>query len=308
MPFFAFLQMMDPHDPYVPYRPYDTRWADAEAEARLKEQAETVRPLIKSDFMKRLGLPRIEELLEAEVDPDEFVAAELDFYDGSIRAADDEIRRILEKLDELGLEERTLVVFLSDHGEEFLDHGGHFHEENVYGEMINVPLILRWPGVVPAGLEVDDTVELLDLAPTVLELVGLEVPEVMQGDSLVPLLAGSEATRWSERPAISQWRKRTDQQGSDIVDADSIIFDGWKLVHNVDRSEGTAEFELYDHGADPLDQIDVSADNPDIVDRLSNQLDDWRSWAAEHKLPTDEEATEGLDAEELERLRSLGYV
>jgi arylsulfatase A-like enzyme len=214
---------------------------------------------------------------------------------------------VLEKLDELGIAGDTLFVFLSDHGEEFLDHGGSFHEENVYGELVNVPLVMRWPGGLPAGRAVERTVQLLDLAPTILELAGLAIPERMQGQSLRRLVDSSGA-KWRERPAISEWRKRTDQLGTRIVDAFSIIEGEWKLVRNVDRPEDVPEFELYRHDTDPLDQRNVASENPEVVERLRQELDGWHKWALEHRLPTDGEASEAMTSEELQRLRSLGYV
>jgi arylsulfatase A-like enzyme len=261
--------------------------------------------------MKNMGLPLKSELDRAGVDSEAFKSLELDWYDGSIRAADVELSRVVEKLDELGLGNDTLVVFLSDHGEEFFDHGGSFHEENVYGELVNVPLVMRWPAVLPRGLVVAETVELLDVAPTLADLAGLRVPDEMQGQSLRPLLfsdASSRSGRWKKRPAISEWRKRTDQKGTRIVDCFGIIEDGWKLVRNVDRPADVPELELYDHRNDPLDQKDVSSEHPDIVSRLAERLEGWHKWALEHKLPTNEQATGDMGAEELERLRSLGYV
>ena len=68
------------------------------------------------------------------------------------------------------------------------------------------------------------------------------------------------------------------------------------------------EFELYDHQNDPLDQIDIASQHPEIVERLAQQLEGWRRWAQERVLPTDAESSQGLSAEELERLRSLGYI
>ena len=306
VPFFVFFHALDPHSPYEPYRPYDTLWGAPDGKEAHEARVDKVRPFIKSGFMKPMGLPLVGELEEAGVDPEEFVRHELDWYDGSIRAADVEIRRILEKLENLGIADETLIVFSSDHGEEFLDHGGHFHEENVYGEMINVPLILRWPGVVPEGHVIDETVQMLDVAPTVLELAKIAKPDSMQGESLVPLFTTPE--RWSARPAVSEWTRRTDQRDEEMVDAFSIIVDGYKLIHNVERPDGFPEYELYDHRQDPLDQNDIASENPEIVERLSKQLDDWHAWALANKLPTDAEASEGIDAAELERLRSLGYV
>lgn len=171
---------------------------------------------------------------------------------------------------------------------------------------INVPLILRWPGVIPAGEVIGEAVQMLDVAPTLLELAKIAPPASMQGQSLVPLLT-SEG-RWARRPAVSEWARRTDQRDQERVDAFSIIVDGYKLIHNVERPEGFPEYELYHHREDPLDQNDIASEHPEIVERLSRQLDDWHGWAIANKLPTDDEATEGLDSAELERLRSLGYV
>jgi arylsulfatase A-like enzyme len=306
VPFFAMVHATDPHSDYEPRRPYDTLWAAADAKEKHKEWTEKVTPFIESSFMKPMGLPMKSELEKAGIDPQKFVEIELAWYDGSIRGADAEFGRILEKLSELGIADDTLVVVFSDHGEEFLDHGGHFHEENVYGELVNVPLLMRWPSRLPQGRVVTDTVQLLDLTPTILDLAGLAIPDRMQGQSLEPLF--EEGGKWRARPAISEWRRRTDQLGTRIVDAFSIIEGEWKLVRNVERPADVPEFELYHHPTDPLDQKNVAAENPEIVKRLAEQLDAWHKWALENRLPSDGEAVEGMTSEELERLRSLGYV
>jgi arylsulfatase A-like enzyme len=155
---------------------------------------------------------------------------------------------------------------------------------------------------------VQETVQLLDLAPTILDLAGLSVPERMQGQSLKPLLAASGTERWRARPAISEWRRRTDQLETRIVDAFSIIEGQWKLVRNVERPDDVPEFELYHHETDPLDQKNVASEQPEVVERLSQQLEAWHKWALENKLPSDGEAASEMTSEELQRLRSLGYV
>lgn len=306
VPFFALIHATDPHSDYEPERPYDALWAEPDAKKKHTEWTERVKPFIESEFMKSMGLPLRTELEEAGIDPERFVKVELDWYDGSIRGADVELGRVIERLDELGIPDRTLVVFLSDHGEEFLEHGGHFHEENVYGELVNVPLVLRWPGGVPSGRLVGETVQLLDLAPTILDLADLAIPERMQGQSLTPLL--QSGANFRSRPAISEWRRRTDQIDSNMVDAFSIIEGEWKLVRNVARPDGVPEFELYRHDTDPLDQKDVAFENPEIVARLAAQLEAWHKWALANRLPSDGEAASDMTSEELERLRSLGYV
>ncbi len=315
VPFFVLLHVTDPHDTYEPYRPYESLLAAQGARAEHEARVEKVREFIRDPLLKRRGLPTRSELVEAGVDPNAFVRTELDWYDGSIRGADIELERIMEKLRQLGLDKETLVVFISDHGEEFLDHDEHFREMDVYGEMINVPLIMRWPGVVPAGAVIEETVQNVDVMPTLLELSGIPLPEGIQGRSLVPLLTAhggmtgfSPDARWQKRPAVSEWERRKDQLEHREIDAFAIILDGWKLIHNVERPDDYPEYELYDHANDPLDQQDLSRENPEIVERLAKQLERWHEWALAARLPSDAEATEGLPAEELERLRSLGYV
>ena len=180
--------------------------------------------------------------------------------------------------------------------------------------MLNVPLILWWPGVVPAGTVIEETVESIDLMPTLLELSGIAKPEGMQGQSLVPLLASPEAPStfgWVKRAAFSEriWWRNTEREPDD-TDSFSIVLDGWKLIQNIDPPEGRSEYELYDHINDPLNHNDVASEYPEIVKRLAEELAVWREWAIASRLPPDEVATEGIviSPEELKRLRSLGYI
>ena len=83
---------------------------------------------------------------------------------------------------------------------------------------------------------------------------------------------------------------------------------GGSSIHNVERPHDYPEYELYDHAKDPLDQKDLASEKPEMVERLATQLERWHEWALAARLPSDAEATEALPAEELERLRSLGYV
>ena len=194
VPFYVFLHVFDPHDPFQPRNPYDTLWAEAGRGKQHKDEVEKLKKFIKHPFMKNRGLPTVAELAAAGLDKEEFISHLHDWYDGSIRAMDAEIGRLLAHLRTLGLYEKTLVVFTSDHGEEFLEHGWMFHGQSAYGELANVPLIMRRPGAVPAGVTIDQTVRSIDIMPTVLELSGLPVPEGIQGRSLIPLLSSAQGT------------------------------------------------------------------------------------------------------------------
>ncbi len=317
VPFFVFLHVLDPHE-FKPYPPYDTLWADPSAKEKHKMYIE------KADYS-----PTPKQLEEVGIDPNDFISIRKDLYDGSIRAMDTEIGRLFERLKELGLDEKTLVIFCSDHGEEFFDHGetghGTMHSRGVYSEVTHVPLIIRWPGVVPQGAEVYETVRTIDLMPTILELCRLPVPEEVQGQSLLPLFAAAkraldESVAMSDRSTAStavQWRKEIavcecllserEKRNPENRDSYTIILDGWKL--NVyEPQEGNPEYELFDHREDPLDKVNLADKYPEIVERLAEELKAWKENAAAARLTPDSELERKLDSEDLQRLRSLGYL
>ena len=303
VPFFVFLHAFDPHDPFEPYPPYDTLYSTAQENAAQDERSEKLEEVLKE--MKALAhLPATAHLEGAEIDPEVFVDHELDWYDASIRAMDVEVGRLLEGLESLGLLDDVAIVFTSDHGEEFLEHGRHFHGTSTYGELINVPLMLHWPGVVPAK-RVSNVVQMIDLMPTILELARLPMPEGMQGQSLLPLLG--DGTGWRQRPAFSEHKRLPDDPFFlPEVDSFAVIADGWKLIQNTERPADHPEFELYDFERDALDQHDVAAEHPQVVERLAGMISEWQEASLAVKLMADEDAE--ISPEELEKLRALGYV
>ncbi len=328
VPFFVFLHVFDPHAPYEPYPPYDTLWADPARKKKHEISVEKVKEFIVAPDRKGSEvMPLRKELENAGIDPDEYISLPKDWYDGSIRGMDTEIGRLLERLEELGLDKKTLVIFASDHGEQFLEHGYTGHGNAVYSEETHSPLIIRWPGVVPEGAEVFETVRTIDLMPTILDLCRLPQPEAMQGKSLVPLLgAGKRVSsesaaryrimmstkgQWMNEPAVSERllpervKKMYPELGGDVY---AIILDGWKLIHNSQPLEGQAEYELYDHRNDPLDQVNLAAKHPELVSRLVEELSVWKKKATSARLASDSDFENNLSSKELERLRSLGYI
>ena len=313
VPFFVFLHVQDPHDPYRPYAPYDTLWTDPASLAAHEMQAAKVQKAITDPTMRGFLMPSREELDRAGVPPDAYVEYEKGFYDGAIRGMDPEVGRLLEGLQNLGLDRRTLLVYTADHGEAFLEHGRMFHGQTTYGELSNVPLVFWRPGTVPAGRVVDETVQSIDIMPTILEMSGLPIPRAAQGHSLVPYFLdggdgkGGRSAPW---PAIIEKNPTREAGGPPPRETGSvaIIDGGWKLVRNSPPSPGHPLFELYDHRHDPLDGTDLAQEHPDIVSRLTKGLEAWEKMATAARLPRDSVSQEGLGAEELERLRALGYI
>jgi len=324
VPFFAFLHVFDPHDPYEPYPPYNGLWADLKKKEEHLEHLKKVREFIQDPLMKNFGMPNREELIKAGLDPEAYVNYDKDWYDGSIRALDAEMARLHERLRTLGLSDKTLLVFTSDHGEEFLEHGKMFHGQSAYSELGQVPLFFHLPGVVPSGAVVDQTVESIDIMPTVLALAGLNPPGKLMGHSLVPLMSGRRQASpvtsnrstvvhanaaSAPKPAITE-KLPTRQAGGPPprgTGSVALIWNGWKLIHNYERSAGVPEYELYKRADDPLDQHNLAEAHPEQVKLLRPMIDAWRQRAKAARLP-EGDAPENLSKEELQRLRALGYV
>jgi arylsulfatase A-like enzyme len=178
-------------------------WADRSKKEEHVEQLDRVRKVIKEPLLRLFGMPTRDELTKAGLDPEAFVQHDRDWYDGSIRGMDTEIGRLMQALRRLGIADDTLVVILSDHGEEFLEHGRMFHGQSVYGELSQVPLIVHWPAGVAKGRVVDELVQSIDVMPTLLDLSGIPRPDGLQGQSFRSLITqtNGSAVRWQRRPA-----------------------------------------------------------------------------------------------------------
>jgi arylsulfatase A-like enzyme len=308
VPSFVFLHFMDPHSPYVPNRPYDATWADPAGRDEYVRQQKALKKFIASPTMAMRAMATREELTKAGFDPEWFLRYSKDWYDGSILGMDREIGRLVERIEGNGLRDRTLFAFYADHGEEFHEHGEMFHGQSVYGEMIRVPLIVWAPGRVRPATDRKETAQLVDVMPTLLDLSGLPLPRPMQGRSLRPLLAASGSGPWEARPAFAEKQPNGGHDDRAATEIYTIVDSRFKLIRNVVRGDGKPEFELFDVQADPFDQQDLAASNPEEVVRLTKVLDAWQRAARAGRLKPDGEAAKDMSAEQLEHLRALGYV
>jgi arylsulfatase A-like enzyme len=162
-----------------------------------------------------------------------------DRYDNNVRYVTDQVRRILDTLDD-----NDVLLVYSDHGEEFWDHQGFEHGHTLYEELLHIPLIVDAPGV--GGQTVDAPVSLLDLTPTVLDLVGVEPPGPLDGRSLVPLLRG-------EPGADEPFRERDLAFGRPLYGAER-----WGLLRGTEKWTTTEGGEaIFDLSADPGEQTNL---------------------------------------------------
>ena len=318
-PYFLFLHLYDPHSRFEPRAPYNTMWSEASGKEAHEEQRKAALAGAKKKGEDRPfnELPFPEDFEEAGLDAKAWIEYEKGWYDGSIRGMDTEIGRLTERLRTLGLERNTLISIVADHGEELHEHRKMGHGHTAYGELTNVPLILYRPGTIPAGVRVEETTRSIDLMPTLLASSGLAIPENAQGQSLLPLVTAFQeangegakeaaaALGWESRPAVTEEHGRDTEDDKDD-ESFAVVFEGWKLIHNV-KTMDKPEFELFDHRADPLDATNVAEQHPGRIKELRAKLAAWREMVTEAKLP-DDESTEGMSSEEINRLRSLGYI
>ena len=174
-----------------------------------------------------------------------------------------------------------------------------------------MPLVFWGPGRVPAGRVVDQPVESIDILPTVLELAGVPAPPLAQGRSLVPLFGdGAPAAALAQRPAVTEKGFEEDRTSPTAMGgaATAIELGGWKLVERRASPDAPPKLELYETASDPLDASDLAAAHPEKVRELSDALEAWRREVARTQLEVAAPSDAATTPEELERLRSLGYV
>jgi arylsulfatase A-like enzyme len=263
-PFFAFVHYFDPHHPYQPMGRFRTMFSP-----------------------ERRGAVKLDEIVS--------------LYDGEIAFADEQIGRLLEALGDAARD--TLVVITADHGEGLLQHGYLHHGVHIYEELVRVPLLWRWPEGIPAAQVFEAPVELVDVAPTIVDLLGLEADtSAFQGRSLAAALRG-DAELPTDRPVylLRRHYKEGVLEGQIPVKGTKLglRYGDWKYIVGTD--DGSVE--LFDLASDPGERNNLRDELPEKVEELAAHLEDWmrvhgRTW------PVPDE----LSDQDRRRLEALGYV
>ncbi len=285
-PFFLFLHTKVLHDPYEPPPEYAALFSDPTYAGDIG-LSETERRRAQREGGWWLVHRRFWEGVDFR-DPAD-VRHLRDLYDGLIRLMDDQLTAFLERYRELGLGRDTIFVFLSDHGEEFLEHRG-FRHSSVYREVLHVPLVVRLPDAAARGRRVTAPVSLVDVLPTLLERLGLPRPEHVQGRSFAALLDGAPA---EPGPVYSEWAARGVR---------ALRVGRWKYV---DRRVAR---ELYDLSRDPDEQRDLWEAHPRIGERLRRDAERMADATAQMAASVRRGERFGLDPDLRERLEALGYL
>ena len=276
--FFAFVHFWDVHYDYDPPAEFEVFDPDYKGDVTGGN--------IASLTTKQLPNPRR--------DLDHIVA----LYDGEIRFTDSNVAKILDLLEGTGRFDNTIVVVVSDHGEEFGEHGRLGHNKTLNEEVLRVPLIMRYPVQIPANLRSNAVVSLVDLAPTIIDLCGFPAPPDHWGRSLAPLFEGDD--QLSDRPAPIElsvgavFRKK----GSSLLRG--IHAGRHKVILGLPGNQST----LFDLEKDPGEL------NPLIAQESDSRVKDARKFRRRLKELSGTAGQEegGMPSELADELRAIGYL
>jgi arylsulfatase A-like enzyme len=278
--FFAYLHFREPHFPYDPPPPFDTRFGPDGPLTTEQRRDKTWYTDVNQG--RRRATP--EELAHL-----------VRLYDGNLAYADAQIGAIRRALEASGVLERTVVIVTADHGEQLGEHGYISHSAQVYEQSVRVPLVVRLPaGKGPRGARVRELVDHLDLAPTVLDVLGVPMPSGgrFQGRSLLPVIAGGPG-----KPAVLS-RTVWDRPVYALRD------ERFKLIYDT----RTGRSELYDLEGDPDERRELSAAEPLRAEYYRQTLEHWiLSLRPATAVAAAAQRLE-MTPEQCENLKSLGYL
>lgn len=257
-PFFLFLHGYDSHGQY-PLQESQLRSISGytgKLNGSIEEQAE-----LRERGLEMIETPGARADLSGVLSPDD-AAFLMDVYDQKVRAADERAGTFLRQLEASGLLERSIVVIMSDHGDEFMEHGGLDHGATLYQEQLHVVMMIRFPDYGRQQI-IDTPVRTLDIFPTLFDALGLTGPSGVDGQSLLPLIRGERSA--TTGPLVSETDYRLYVHQRMLREGDH------KLV--LDLLDG--DRELYDLSTDPAEQNDISSSDPRRTYEMEQRLRTW---------------------------------
>ena len=291
-PFFLFIHCYDIHSPYNPPPPYNNIFHDFIYHGHLTPNTET------------LGLAAMNKLKVNDDDLRHFIA----LYDGGIRYTDKKIGEFLAYLQNTGLEDQSLIIITSDHGEAFKEHNSFLHWQLYYRPILHVPLIMHIPNYPRKEVRISSLVQSIDLLPTILEIAKLPDHPKAQGESLLPLIKQYRNLFFILQKGFLFFKKDFVTSFAEAPPPPffqgykyniSIVTDGYQMIYNL-KSQSNQLFNLK---VDPLAQRDISRDHDNILGRL---LLRYKEVFSVTSIPKTLPIT--LDEQTREQLEALGYL
>ncbi len=306
--FFLYLQSADPHAPYQPPVPFESRFANPAETAAFDRDYHRLRTLRGYGGGAAVSPA---ECLAKGIDPELYRRRAIDRYDAEIAHTDRSLELLTETLKQLGILEDTLLVIVSDHGEEFFEHGWSAHGHSLYQELAHTVLLMWNPKLLPVPRRIAEPVQLVDVLPTVLDLLGIPSDGITQGQSLLPLAKGLPFQRrtpvMSSRFAHPNWKPGGVPENRTATFA--RIDSSRKLIlRDQPQRAGLPRVELYDRTADSQETNNLAAQRPAEVQRLVAEVEQWTAAQQQLRKLLEPGPKTSLDPQTLERLRTLGYI
>jgi len=255
-PFFLFLRHMDPHAPYLPPAPFERMFYHGDETNPANTSMQPVMEFAPfRDFFRSWMPPGI-------TDKDYVVAQ----YDGAVAYLDSSLQAVFTTLDARGALDDTIVVVNGDHGETLYEHECWFDHHGMYDNVLHVPLVIRYPAKLPAGMRLGGFNQHKDLVPTLLELAGIQTDDAFDGRSLMAMVRG-EAADFDSEFYITEctWMRKHGWRTPE-----------WKLIVALEPDfHFKPEVELYDFVKDPEENINLAEERPDVVADLRGRMDAW---------------------------------
>ena len=255
--FFMFVHYWDVHTIYAPPERYRRLYYQGNEKDPSNHSLDGIKENIAYPFVKRL----LDAMGEGITDI-EYVIAQ---YDAEITYADEKFGELIATLEELNILEDTLIIVTSDHGESLGEHNIYFDHAAVYEPTAHVPLIFRHPDL-PSGKRIEALVQLIDIAPTVLEYFEVDIPQELEGKSLWPLLNGERTEQYDQIFTNQGLWQATRMMRTKR----------WKLIKCIDNGFwDLPSTELYDLQSDPKELHNLAEERKEIVDELELKLHRW---------------------------------
>ena len=291
-PWFGLVHYFDAHDPYRPPKPFDRMYYEGDPTVEPEDPARSIDVIYEESNRIQQNPQKRYPWLSAYRD----LMFPVKQYAAGVTHVDDHLGNIFTRLEETGRYDDSIIVVVADHGEHLTEHDIYFTHRFPYAEVLQVPLMIRLPGAVEGGRRVPDPVSLVDVLPTLMELIGEPLESPVDGISLVPAMRGEPVP---ERLLFAEYGT------GNRVWAKSVWNHEWRYTEIRETTKGSRE--LFDRRVDPREENDLSEERPEVVETFRAAMDlhfgPERRWIARE----DAEAVP-IDDETAERLRALGYI
>jgi arylsulfatase A-like enzyme len=296
--FFLYLHTVDPHGPYNPPPPFDQWYRNDKSKGKPVKRTYLDPEMVKQPTQEGRKL----------------------LYDGEIAHNDAVLPKLLERINALGISQNTLLVLISDHGEHLGEHGLWDHGEPGYIQTIHVPIILVCPAKFKNSRRIPQTVQLLDVMPTILDLAQVDTHGfLMQGDSLVDLIAGRRLSYWNDRLLVSEEPDEMSTISKEPRLCGSLFYHQYHLLSSRSLFKGCSNIPaflrlvVFNTLKDPAESAPVFSYFPDLYlkyrfsrtfeELQSSDIEAWKSWTR-----NTQNRIHRIDPQTQKNLKALGYV